>query len=38
MLLDQNKSFIFEDSDIVIKFWNCADDNLFLPYKIQLSL
>ena len=36
MSLDQESTFVIEDSNRIIKSWNCSNDNLFSPYKIQL--
>ena len=30
-------SFVFEDSNRIIKFWNCDNDNFFSPDKVQRS-
>ena len=30
-------SFVFEDSNRIIKFWNWDDDNFFSPDKVQRS-
>ena len=38
MSLDKGMSFLFEDSNRIIKFWSLADNNLCLNCKIQSSL